>query len=377
MNTRKSPRLILAVAVSTVLLGACGGADMRKTGSMETVKTAEELAAWESELSRQNREVDMRMQQAMAMEKSAMAARDKPMMDPARSDAALLPPNAQAGECYARVFVPPKYQTVTNKVLKHEAKEQIKILPARFETVTERVLVEEASEKLELIPARYAWREEKQLVKPETQRLVEVPATYERVSEQVLVKPAHTVWQKGTGPIQKIDEATGEIMCLVEVPATYRTVSKMTLKTPARTETVTEPAVYKTIKKRVMVSPPTTRTVQIPAKYKTVAVTRLVEAPREVRETIPAVYQTVSKQELVSDGRMEWRSILCKTNMTAGRISLIQQALERAGYNPGPIDGIVGPETMRAVNAYQRDNNLPVDKYLNVKTVKALGVKPI
>ena len=25
---------------------------------------------------------------------------------------ALLPPNAKAGECYARVFVPPKYKTV-------------------------------------------------------------------------------------------------------------------------------------------------------------------------------------------------------------------------------------------------------------------------
>lgn len=326
---------------------------------------------------RQNQEVDMRMQQAMALEKSAMSPQDKPMMDPARGDAALLPPNAQAGECYARVFVPPKYQTVTNKVLKHEAQEQIKIIPARFEKATERVLVEEASERLEVIPAQYGWREEQQLVKPETQRLVEVPATYERISEQVLVKPAHTVWQKGTGPIQKIDEATGEIMCLVDVPATYRTVSKMTLKTPARTETVTEPAVYETVKRRVMTSPPTTRTVQLPAKYQTVAVTRLVEEPREVRDTIPAVYQTVSKQEMVSEGRMEWRSILCKTNLTAGRISSIQQSLAKAGYYPGPIDGKIGPDTMRAVNAYQRANNLPVDKYLNVKTVKALGVNPI
>jgi hypothetical protein len=310
-------------------------------------------------------------------EERSMASQEKPRIDPAQSEDALLPPNAQTGECYARVFVPPKYTTVTNKVLKHEAKEQIKVIPARFETITERVLIEEASEKLEVVPAKYAWREEQQLLKTETQRLVEVPATYERISEKVLVKPAHSVWKRGTGPIQKIDEATGEIMCLVEIPATYRTVSKMTLKTSTRTDTISEPAIYKTIKKRVMVTPPTTRRVEIPAKYKTVKVTRLVEPAREVRESKPAVFQTVSKQEKVNDGRMEWRSILCKTNLTSGRVTQIQQSLLNAGYNPGPIDCIIGWETMKAVNSYQQANNLPVDKYLNVKTMKSLGVNPM
>lgn len=349
----------------------------KNSSAMATSKTPAELAAWEKQLTEQDKQIDMRLNQAMALEKSAMASQDKSMMVHSQAGEALLPPNAQSGECYARVFVPPQYTTVTNKVLKHEAKEQIKIIPARFETVEERILVEEASERLEVVPATYTWREEKQLIKPETQRLVEVPATYERISEQVLVKPAHSIWKKGTGPIQKIDEATGEIMCLVDVPATYRTVSKMTLKSPTRTETISDPAIYKTIKKRVMASPPTTRTVHLPAKYKTVKVTRLVEPAREMRESTPAAFQTVSKQEKVVDGRMEWRSILCKTNLTPGRVTQIQQSLLKAGYNPGPIDGVIGWETMNAVNAYQQANNLPVDKYLNVKTVKALGVNPI
>jgi len=37
---------------------------------------------------------------------------------------------------------------------------------------------------------------------------------------------------------------------------------------------------------------------------------------------------------------------------------------------------VIGNETMEAVNDFQRDNNLPVDNYLNIKTVEALGVKP-
>ena len=55
---------------------------------------------------------------------------------------------------------------------------------------------------------------------------------------------------------------------------------------------------------------------------------------------------------------MEWRSILCQTGMTGTRFSQIQQALETAGYNPGPIDASIGAQTMSAVNTFQRDKGL-------------------
>ncbi len=60
--------------------------------------------------------------------------------------------------------------------------------------------------------------------------------------------------------------------------------------------------------------------------------------------------------------------------MTGARITEIQSALKVAGYESGKIDGVVGSETMAAVNAFQRDKGLPVDRYLNVATLKALGV---
>ena len=62
--------------------------------------------------------------------------------------------------------------------------------------------------------------------------------------------------------------------------------------------------------------------------------------------------------------------------MTRDRITSIQTALQRAGHNPGPIDGVIGADTMRAVNAYQRQKGLPVDEYLNIATVRSLGVSP-
>ena len=71
---------------------------------------------------------------------------------------------------------------------------------------------------------------------------------------------------------------------------------------------------------------------------------------------------------------MDWREILCDTNTTSERISEIQRAPRTAGFNPGSADGSIGPGTMRAVNAFQVSKGLPVDKYLNVDTVRALGV---
>jgi peptidoglycan hydrolase-like protein with peptidoglycan-binding domain len=105
-------------------------------------------------------------------------------------------------------------------------------------------------------------------------------------------------------------------------------------------------------------------------------VTKLVSAAQEKRFAIPAEYSSVTRKELDKGGYMEWRSILCETNMTGTRISQIQMALRDEGFNPGRIDGVIGSDTVRAINAFQRARGLPVDKYLNVETISALGVSP-
>ena len=142
------------------------------------------------------------------------------------------------------------------------------------------------------------------------------------MTEQVLDKPAYTTWKKGTGPIQRIDETTGEIMCLVTVPASYKSVKKRVLKSPATTKVVEIPAVYNTIEKRVVATPATTRKVTVPAEYKTVTVTDEVSPPTERRVKIPGKYATVTKRNLVKDGSMEWREILRDTNMTLSLIHI-------------------------------------------------------
>jgi hypothetical protein len=292
------------------------------------------------------------------------------------ADDDVFPPDARPGECYARIFVPHKMQTVTEQVLVKEASEKIEIIPAKYETVTERVILEETSQRLETVPAEYSMVEVKIMVEPVKTEIIDVPAVYEAYTEKILVKPAHIAWKKGTGPVQRIDQATGEIMCLVEIPAEYKTVSKRMLKIPATTKTVEAPAEYITIKRRVMSKAPTTKVFEIPAKYDTVQVIKLMTPAREKRIKVPAEYKTVTKQQVLEPGHMEWRPILCETNMTRSRISDIQAALKKKGFDPGLIDGFIGNSTMEAVNDFQKKNGLLVSKYLTLSTLEALGVSP-
>ncbi len=50
----------------------------------------------------------------------------------------------------------------------------------------------------------------------------------------------------------------------------------------------------------------------------------------------------------------------------------LQQALIDRGYNPGPVDGIIGAGTKRALRDWQRDNGLPADGYPSAAALKAL-----
>ena len=285
----------------------------------------------------------------------------------------LYPPNAKPGECYARVLIPAQYRLETEKVLKKEAGEKVRVIPAKYRWVTKKVMVKEPGEKIVTIPPTYKTVKEKVLVREGSEKVVTIPPVYKTVTEKVLVKPAHTIWKRGRGPIEKVDNLTGEIMCLVKVPALYKTITKKVLVSPATTKTVKIPPVYKTITKKVIDKPATTKTVKIPPVYKTVRVKELVEPARVEKITIPPIYQTITKKIKVADAQVKWKRILCKTNMNRATIVKLQKALKKAGFNPGPIDGIYGWRTNAAVTKFQKAKGLSSGA-LTMETLEALHV---
>jgi hypothetical protein len=330
----------LFVLVSLVVIFAfigCANMEASRMKQLESQVTqkGKEITMLKSSLKDRDAAIEQYMGQLNQKEKARLDAEMRAKIaeegsmksSDSSSETALLPPGANAGECYARVFIPPTFRTDTEQVIAKEASERIEVIPAQYEWVEEKVLVQEASSRVEQVPAEYKW-----------------------VSENILVEPAHTFWKKGRGLIEKVDNTTGEIMCLVEVPAKY-----------------------KTVKRQAMANPASTRKVEIPATFKTVKVRKLVSEPQERRIPIPAEYQTLTKTAQVTEGHLEWQRVLCETNVTPEIISRIQNALANSGFSPGPIDGVLGVQTHGAIKAYQSAKGLATGG-LTYETIKSLGI---
>lgn len=63
---------------------------------------------------------------------------------------------------------------------------------------------------------------------------------------------------------------------------------------------------------------------------------------------------------------------LLKYGDSGAQVELLQTALRRAGYDPGPVDGIFGTRTRDAVSAFQRSAGLRVDGIAGSRTHQAL-----
>ena len=227
------------------------------------------------------------------------------------------------------------------------------------------------------IPAEYKTISRQVVDQPATVRTVEVPATHKTVKSRVVATPASTEetvipaeYQTVTRQVVDVAPSTREIV----IPAVYKTVERRVVDVPASVRKVPVPAVYETVKRRVVDVPASFRELVIPAVTKTIS-RQVVDQAASTREVpVPAQYETLSYQVKVAEGKTERRAVLCETNATPSKIMEIQRALKAAGFDPGPVNGVLRAQTMSAVNRYQQANNLPVDGFLNLDTVKSLGV---
>jgi His-Xaa-Ser repeat protein HxsA len=61
---------------------------------------------------------------------------------------------------------------------------------------------------------------------------------------------------------------------------------------------------------------------------------------------------------------------------TLGNLVLrLQMALSLKGYQPGPLDGVLGAQTRAALQTFQRDQGIPVTGRMETATLDALGIK--
>jgi len=319
------------------------------------------------------------------------------------------------GVCYHEHYQPAKFETRKEQVLVSEAYEKVTSVPAKYVRDTESVLIKPASTKLVEVPAVYETVKERVMVEParsewkkgrglvekvdgstgEILCLVEVPAKYSIVAKRVLKTPATTKMveipaQYDQVSVSKLKSDSQEIR--TQVPARYQTVTRQVKVSDAKyvwhpVETQGEwgpktgnvicnksvAAQTKTVVKNVIKQPATFKTVEIPAVYKTKQVTKLVSDARETRQAIPEITKDVSKRVKLSDAKLQWQSVLCETNMSKNVVRDVQLALKRAGYNPGSADGVIGRQTLLAVDAYQRKAGISSGG-LTMETLNKLGV---
>jgi len=55
-------------------------------------------------------------------------------------------------------------------------------------------------------------------------------------------------------------------------------------------------------------------------------------------------------------------------------IRKVQETLRDKGYDPGPIDGVMGSQTRAAISQYQKSEGLPITGHLDGATAGKLGV---
>jgi len=442
----------------------------------------------------------------------------------ANSDTDVLP-DAKAGECYAKVLVPPSYKTETIESLVSEAAETILVVPAKYSDATEQIVKQEAStvitaiapeyetaeasvvvvpgstdwvrggiessmvaskgdlseiesaghdlskakpgmcfyehykpatikknmekvliteetETLEVVPASFKAAKKEIMVSPKSSKYVVTPASFKTEQAKILVEPAKSIWKKGKGLVQKVDNVTGEIMCRVDIPAVYKEFSKKVVQNPAAAalipvpatmksfdislldkdaqevrkpvpatyetietfETIGEPAyswtadapgdvaklgkhtgkvvclkdtpaVVKTFEQTLVKSPGRFEAKEVAAVYEDIAVKKLESDAMITKNPIPAKNETFTKTVKVADARLEWRPVLCETNVSSEAISSIQNALTERGYEIGKASpGVIDQEMFNAIEKFQQDENLPQGG-LTLSTIKALGLE--
>jgi hyperosmotically inducible protein len=77
------------------------------------------------------------------------------------------------------------------------------------------------------------------------------------------------------------------------------------------------------------------------------------------------------KNEMTYDGAKRERSSRNGSHM---QVIAMQQALKDKGFDPGPVDGIEGPQTVSALKGYQKAENVTMTGKLDPATAAKLGV---
>src|SRR5262249_5159116 len=93
---------------------------------------------------------------------------------------------------------------------------------------------------------------------------------------------------------------------------------------------------------------------------------------KTVDQNAPADQNKAGTSEKSETGKTGTKKAKKTSSLSSDKIQQAQMSLKNGGFDPGPLDGIMGPLTMTAVRNFQSHNNLQVTGRLNTETKDAL-----
>lgn len=242
------------------------------------------------------------------------------------------------------------------------------VIPAQYATITKQKVVTPATVREEIIPAEYKTVTKKVLSKPASYDRVAVPGEYKTSNftyrEGLKLKPGYRWTTNGLVYNPAYDSASPSFKGSAMPPNAGAGAdgsggavgNMMAGDVPADANSADVYANW--------------NAAGCPAGYSYNADSGVCSRTMEV----PAEYATVTKRSVSRKGGFsEWREVVCANKITASLNRQIQRALRDRGYDPGPIDNVIGTKTKAALVKFQKDNGLPVGN-LDMQTMKALGV---
>jgi hypothetical protein len=340
-------------------------------------------------------------------------------------------PAAKPGQCFAKIKINASYKTQSRRILVSKAtSKRVLVRAPQHRFINKKVQVRKAYYKTRTIPAQYRTTNKRVLVKPayntwkkgygaitridnmtgEIMCRVKVPAVYKNVSRRVLARPAQNI--------------------RTFVPAVYKTVKQKKFIAPALYKTIRTPARYKTqnyrvktggaryawravlcktnapknYRKAVTKRKPVVRTSSYKKQYnkssgisyqdymrvmnagtgkaklnKAKKVSKRAVLKKKTQKVMaPKPKMTAPKPKMTAPKAVTKAAVKTtpKQAKSAAKQSIvygIQKALKNKGFDPGTIDGKMGPGTAAALKAFQSSRGLPVGQ-LSKDTFRALGL---
>ncbi len=278
------------------------------------------------------------------------------------------------GQCWVYAPIQPKPVSDRVEVVLKDSTTKLQVTPAEFRDGYKQVVTKEGTLTYKVEPATYKKITEQVEVRPESSRIVVEPAVYDETEIKVTVEEAQTVVTPC--PTSGTKYATGVAtlgVCTVEQPAKTKMLKVQKLVTPERSRVEIIPAKYKEITRWVVDKPAEVIQIEVNDDLGSLPVEELVSTPKAEQVFIPAVKEDVGVVRYEGAPEVVVRQAVCDGDIDRELILSVQGYLQQAGFQPGRMDGLLGPRTIDALQQYQVQNGL-ASGALTFETLAAMGL---